>query len=478
MTILKNNNFINNDKTLTDLIWLDSLILFLMALAPKHIVGHLDRLEYGVENYENIKITINTTSPETIFDKKYLELNKIIYSIENMLLGDHGYIYFADASSNALQLVTLARGTNSRLLLELLNIINNTTKYRNIYFYILDKLKEIDYKNIISINGDINMGENYLITKNYGSLIGIDNSIISSFLSVEIVKSMIMPAAYGKTLHTNFETCNTYLLENNNEIWSTISIELRRKICLLWWTNSFKILKNLGLDLEDHIELCKKNKITKKYIYNHFNIPIITPVYKIVDRLSILNKIKFYKNNLNKLCDMWCIDMKTISSDKFDEIYKKCNIDGVKIINLWKSLNRLKKKIKENDSDTRRIVVYILKKRYQFRVSIIQRRNINVQKLNTAITPNITHAYDAAILMKTLEKLKKYGINSMCIHDSIGTNVELINIVIYLYKETLVESIAFSIRGERYYPYTNDKQYNLANIDYINEIMASDNLFI
>jgi hypothetical protein len=189
-----------------------------MSLAPKHIVRHYDRLVYGIENFEIIKKKIDISYPETIFDKKYIELHKIVYSIDNMLLGGGGDVYFADASSNALQLVTLASGTNSRLLLELLNIINNTTEYRNIYFYVLDKLKMVDYSNDMKITEDSDISENYIITKRDGIAIKIDNDKINSLLSVEIVKGMIMPAAYGKTMYTNFETCNQYLLENNNEI--------------------------------------------------------------------------------------------------------------------------------------------------------------------------------------------------------------------------------------------------------------------
>jgi hypothetical protein len=228
--MLKNNSFLYDDLALQNLIIFDSIILLLISLAPKNITTHEERLMYAITHYAVIKDEMCTHTPKTIFDKNYIELHKTMYSIECVILGKKS-VYFADASSNALQLVALTRGTSNRMLLELLNIINNTTNYRNIYYYILEELKKLDYNLIIGAVDEITVVENSILFDKGSTQ--INNGVIQSLLSVEIIKYMIMPAAYGKTQHTNFKTCNQHLIETNNYVWSYISPPIKKKICLI-----------------------------------------------------------------------------------------------------------------------------------------------------------------------------------------------------------------------------------------------------
>jgi hypothetical protein len=64
------------------------------------------------------------------------------------------------------------------LLLQLLNLIENTTKYKNIYSYIAQQLRGLDYKLIAA---------------------AIDEDFLQ-LIDASLVKYIAMPAAYGKTL--------------------------------------------------------------------------------------------------------------------------------------------------------------------------------------------------------------------------------------------------------------------------------------
>jgi len=72
----------------------------------------------------------------------------------------------------------LTRGTNNKLLLQLLNLIENTTKYKNIYSYLAHQLRELDYAPFVA---------------------NIDDAFLQ-LIDTDLVKYIAMPAAYGKTL--------------------------------------------------------------------------------------------------------------------------------------------------------------------------------------------------------------------------------------------------------------------------------------
>jgi hypothetical protein len=62
--------------------------------------------------------------------------------------------------------------------LQLLNLIENTTEYKNIYSYIAFQLKILDYSKIIAV----------------------ENTDLLQLIDINLAKSIAMPAAYGKTL--------------------------------------------------------------------------------------------------------------------------------------------------------------------------------------------------------------------------------------------------------------------------------------
>jgi hypothetical protein len=146
---------------------------------------------------------------------------------------------------------------------------------------------------------------------------------------------------------------------------------------------------------------------------------------------------------------------------------------------ILKSIQLQKKLLIESNFCTRRINVVVKKNiRIQFRVSCVTNNLIDLQRSNTAIAPNITHAYDAAILLSTIEKLTNLRIPCVCIHDSIGCRLEHLPIIIYMYKYSLISTVtAYYSQDTRYFPYTKNDPYELANISFPEEILNSTNLF-
>ncbi len=464
----------NCSKNLKKLLLVESLLSVLASLAPSSYVNLQDRINYSANWLcNNTSVTDLLTKKERFVDnifnkddfsqiKKILTFKKII---ENKVLTD---IWWADASSNALQLIVLTRGTNSRMLLQLLNLIENTTEYKNIYSFIASQLKILDYSTVI-------------VTENAEFLQLID---------ISLAKSIAMPAAYGKT----FWSCKKTIKKNlaaKSSWWATLTSSIQDALCFLWYTNTFKILTSLGLDLKDHIQRCKKAHDTTIPIYSHFKIPIFTRTIKILNRTAILHKLKTkkqllkeliqYTPNIKNLKDLTDAQLELLLAQEL----AKLSPDAENAYNLQqaqktiKSIQLQKKLLVESNASTRRINVIIKKKiRIQFRVSCLTSGLVDLQRSNTAVAPNITHAYDAAILFFTIEKLINLQIPCVCIHDSIGCRLEHLPIIIYMYKYSLITTVkTYYSQDTRYFPYTKDDPYELANISFPKEILNSTNLF-
>ena len=85
---------------------------------------------------------------------KKLKIKKIplLVSVQNTIKNIKNDIfdgmYWGDASSNAIQLITLRLGNLNNELLMLTNISDNTTSYSNIYEYITEEIKKLDHIDI------------------------------------------------------------------------------------------------------------------------------------------------------------------------------------------------------------------------------------------------------------------------------------------------------------------------------------------
>jgi hypothetical protein len=461
-------------ENLKELLFIESFLRVLASLAPSDCISLQQRIDY----------TAAWLHERETFDKQLLQKERFVdnifekndfsqikrFKILNALFGGAGLeeTWWADASSNALQLIVLTRGTNNKLLLQLLNLIENTTKHKNIYSYLAHQLRELDYTPIVA-------------------------SINDAFLQLidtDLVKYIAMPAAYGKTLWSCKKTIKKNLTIKS-AWWPTLDNSTQDKLCSLWYTSTFKILTTLGLDLKDHISRCKKSYDVACPVYSHFKIPIFTRTIKLLNRSLTLRKLKTKKlllqellqsfpnnKNYHGLTEVQLVLLLTQELAKLLPAERSAH-SIQQALKLLKSIQAQKNLLLENNNYTRRVNVTIRQSiRIQFRIARLSNNLTDTQRSSAAIAPNITHAYDAAILLSTIESLRKLRIPCACIHDSIGCRLEHLPIVIFMYKYNLVCTVKeYYSNKSRYFPYTTSEPYNLANIHFPDELLNSTNLF-
>jgi hypothetical protein len=461
-------------ENLRRLLIAESLLRVLASLAPSSCISLQDRINYASDKLQdpaalNNLLAENTSFANNIFEKNDFSRIKKIKTLKKLFVGEAlADTWWADASSNALQLIVLTRGTNNNLLLQLLNLIENTTEHKNIYSYLAHQLRGLDYKPLIT-----NIDDNFL-----------------QIIDINLAKYIAMPAAYGKTLWSCKKTIKKNLA-NKNTRWLTLNNDTQDKLCTLWYTNTFKFLAELGLDLKDHILRCKTSYDATCPVYSHFKIPIFTRTIKVLNRSTILRKLKVKKQILRDLL-RGLPDAKDLNSlteaqlalrlaqelnQLTTETENKYNLQQA--YKLVKTIQTQKKALLESNACTRRVNVIIRQAtRIQFRLARLDNNSIDIQRSSTAIAPNITHAYDAAILLYTVEKLSNLRIPCMCIHDSIGCRLEHLPITIYMYKYNLISTVKeYYSQNTRYFPYSTTESYALANIRFPEEILNSTNLF-
>ena len=181
--------------------------------------------------------------------------------------------------------------------------------------------------------------------------------------------------------------------------------------------------------------MCRDSFKANRVLFSHLGVPIITTSLSVLDRTIILKKIK-------NLSNMISINLNLLNTKKQSELLDLFNknqivknyIDTdplvIEILNFYNKKLKYIEKLKIDDFYTRRINVSINKKRYQLRVQNKSLRKLNFRKMKIACAPNSTHAIDASILFAVTQHLSKYNIKILCIHDSIGSNLELMPLII------------------------------------------------
>lgn len=461
-------------KKLKNLLLAESLITVLASLAPSEYISLQERVNFTAD-WLNEQPDLDKHLLEkkrfvtNIFEKNdFTQIKKIKILKKLLTTGEINETWWADASSNALQLIVLTRGTDSKLLLQLLNLIENKTKHKNIYSYIAHELKKLDYAPLIS---------------------KVDDAFLQ-LINLELAKYIAMPAAYGKTLWSCKKTIKKNLATKSTA-WVTLSADTQDKLCSLWYFNTFKILNSLGLDLKNHISRCKTNYDATKPVYSHFKIPIFTRTSKVLNRSIILRKLKTKRaalcallettpslKNYHTLADtqLKASLLEELNRPQLDEEATQAVQQALKFLN---AIQIQQSALLKSDLSTRRVNVIVQKTtRIQFRLTRLNDKLLDLQRSATAIAPNVTHAYDAAILLSTIESLRQLNVPCMCIHDSIGCRLEHAPIIIYLYKFNLVKTVKeYYYQRSRYYPYTLDDPYQLASIEFPKELLNSTNLF-
>ena len=376
--------------------------------------------------------------------KKIPLLISVHNTIRNIRDGIFDGMYWGDASSNAIQLITLRLGNLNDELLMLTNISDNTTKYSNIYEYITEEIKRLDHSDIIKkINYKIKKEEIDVLQNNN------DN------------KYRVMPASYGMGKHKNLKNMEN-LLQDRKNIWEKLNDKEKKIIADYFWEKTFEILKNIGFDLKKYKDICKKIGGYDIYTwYNDYGIPIVPINIKTSNRQKILETINRLKNELK-------------------------NETKEKNINILKNKIEKKKKEREFDDKTywKRTMVKLNEDSKKIYVRLYHPKiKIDVRETKQALVPNSIHSYDASVIAFVIELCKIFNIKIVIIHDSIGCNIIYAPIIKIIFKIANIIIIEKNI-NKHPFPFDNDKtksDYELNSEekikDLIIKILESSNIF-
>lgn len=221
-------------------------------------------------------------------------------------------IWYSDASSSAVTLISLINRFLNPFLLKLLNIEENDTDFKDIYDYVEKKFSNDDHSLFLE-KIKITKKELFIVKENRKEW-----------------KDMIMPGVYGKTIQGNMESINKYISKHSTrlETWKNISEVKKYKIVTYYNSKTWEYLKKIGFDLKKYEEVCKNEWRKNKEInwLSHVNLPVINCVYKTSSRDELIKKLN-KQNHLLKY---------SISPFQTLEIKKKLNI-------LKKKLKKMKK---------------------------------------------------------------------------------------------------------------------------------------
>ena len=372
-----------------------------------------------------------------------ISLNETLKRIkENIFNG----MYWGDASSNAIQLITLRLGNLNENLLMLTNISDNKTKYSNIYEYITEEIKKLDHKDIIEkINNKLNKKEIDLLQNNN------DN------------KYRVMPASYGMGKHKNFKNMDN-LLQDRKELWEKLNEKEKKIIADYFWDKTFLILKEIGFDLKKYKDICKSLKDYDMYTwYSDYGFPIAPINVKKSKRQNILEEINKLQQNLKKEHDN---NKKEKLENKLKKKKKEREYDDK---TYWK---RTMVKIKNKDKE-KNIYIRIYHPKFK----------IDIRETKQALVPNSIHSYDASVIAFVIDLCIKFNIKILIIHDSIGCNIIYAPIIKIFFK---IANIIILKKNTREYPFPfnnnqNKEEYKLNNEEKIKkliiEILESSNIF-
>jgi len=446
-----NDNFkwkIQKDYNTEEKIKIEITIIMMKKVLEKVETNNDKSIILGIEmlnSFINDDIVSNISEwSKKLKIKKIPLLISIHNTIKNIKDGIFDGMYWGDASSNAIQLITLRLGNLNDKLLMLTNISDNTTKYSNIYEYITEEIKKLDHFDIIK-------KINYKLKK----------EDIDALQNNNDNKYRVMPASYGMGKHKNLKNMEN-LLQDRKNIWEKLDDKEKKIIADYFWEKTFEILKNIGFDLKKYKDICKEIGGYDIYTwYNDYGIPIVPINIKTSNRQKILEKINRLKNEL-----------KSETKEK--------NINILK--------NKIEKKKKEREFDDKtywkRTMVKLNEDNKKIYVRIYHPKiRIDVRETKQALVPNSIHSYDASVIAFVIELCKIFNIKIVIIHDSIGCNIIYAPIIKIIFKVANIIIIKKNI-NENPFPFDNDKtkgDYKLNSEekikDLIIKILESSNIF-
>lgn len=398
-----------------------------------------NKIKEGWENFIEIKKigSIKWAEKWKIKEKKipyFINIAENLLSIEKNKFDN---ILWADASSNAIQLITLRLGIESKKLLMLTNIIENKTEHENIYEYVTSEFREKNHTEILKkIKNKISDLElNMLFTK-------------------EESKYLIMPASYGMGKFKNQDRLDESFKEKS-ESWECLEKKEKNLICDYIWDKCFESLKNIGFDLEEYKKKCKQiDKEYDGYMWeNDVEIEIAPLTFTKSKRDRLKRKISDIKTKIKE----------TKSNKVLNELKEK----EKKIKNMI---------IKDEKEFWKRSMVKIRDREIYTRIFHRSTYKIDKRETRQALIPNTIHAYDASILNLVCEICEEIGINILVIHDSIGGQAIYMPIVKKIFKIANIELIERSTEKKPFpFDKTNISKKMLKEIK--REILESTNFF-
>ena len=446
-----NSNFkwkINDKYSIEEKIKIEITIIMIKKIMEKIEINNDNSILLGLEllnDFINDDIISNINKWTRILKIKKIPLIVSIHNtIKNIKNNIFDGMYWGDASSNAIQLITLRLGNLNEELLMLTNISDNTTKYSNIYEYITEEIKKLDHSDLIrKINYKLKKEEIDELQNNN------DN------------KYRVMPASYGMGKHKNLKNMEN-LLQDRKEIWEKLNDKEKKIIADYFWDNTFIILKNIGFDLKKYKDICKKIGEYDMYTwYNDYGLPIAPINIRTSKRQKILETINKLKNEL-----------KNETKEKNKEIINK----------------KIEKKKKEREYDDKtywkRTMVKIKNGNKKIYVRLYHPKiKIDSRETKQALVPNSIHSYDASVIAFVIKICKIFDIKIVIIHDSIGCNIIYAPIIKIIFKIANIIIIKENIKKYPF-PFDNDEtknEYNLNSEEKIKnliiKILESSNIF-
>ena len=399
----------------------ECLIMLLSRLSPNNIKDINEKIYFGISMIDEfIEIDIKENW-NYLKEKLKIKKNKIPYLIslkENLLKtinDDFSETYWLDASSNAIQLIALRMGCKNKYLLKLANIIDNDTEYENIYDYVNKKIKEEDHKNLIkSINNKLNKEE------------------IDSLRDKEDSKYLIMPACYGMGKYKNRKNIENKLKEN--KIWNRLEEKEKNKINDYFWEKTFKILEEIGFNLEEYKKICNELKDYDAFMWKNDIGLTIAPITIVKSRRQELLK----KENELKM--------------KIKEIKNNKKINNERIEEIQNRIERIKEKVNIDDKEFwKRTMIKIennkINKKIYIRIPNVSGK-IDKRMTLQALTPNTIHSYDASVMFLCIKICRELNIEILVIHDCIGCQLIHAPIVKKIFKIANIEIIKRSLQNK------------------------------
>lgn len=422
----------------------------LLKLAPKKIKGNLEKIKFvtnKLTNFIKAEISIDFKYWLSEFKLKDKKTPYLVYYqkiIKNLLQGDFKAITWADASSNAIQLIVLRNLSNfdnekTENLLKLVNVFDNDTEYSNIYEYLTEKIKEKDHSEIVNkLNNKISKNELISLQEN-------DNN-----------KYLLMPLVYGMgKISYRAKIDKMISSDSRNDIWQKLEYREKNDISDYFWNSALSEIEKLGFDMQGYKKICNESEDFDKYDAFIWQTDLGIPIAPV----NIINS----KRGLIK--------------DEIKKIKIKEKLEKIKEIDKER-LEKLKKKLDKDDKIFwHRHRTITDKNNIYSRIYYKKKYDISKRDTRQSIIPNTIHAYDASIMHIVIQICKKLKINILVIHDSIGTHALLLPHVKIIFK--IVNILLIEINNnKKIFPFKKAKKIPENELDKVKiRILKSKNFF-